>query len=390
MERHIIHVDMDAFFASVEQRERPELKGLPVAVGGMPEIRGVVAAASYEARRFGIHSAIPMAAALRLCPELVVVPPRHRLYQQVSKEIMEIFLRFTPILEQISVDEAFLDVTGSLELFGSPENIGRAIQKTVEEEQHLSASVGIGPNKFIAKLASEFKKPHGFTMVAPSQVDSFLAPLPVSALWGVGEKTAEKLKRMGVRLVSDLRCFSQGQLTAAFGKNGSDLYKLCRGQDDRPVETQSMVKSIGREITFSRDLTDLTALKGRLSILSDQVGLRLRRSGKRFRTVTLKIRYADWQTITRSQTLPEATDLSAVIYRTALSVFRNELPLKQPVRLIGVAVSHLEEGGFRQTAFFTSEEKEVKISRVSDEIKEKFGEGILSRGTALYAKDKIK
>jgi len=385
--RWIIHIDMDAFFAAVEILDHPELAGLPVVVGGRAEERGVVAAASYEARRYGIRSAMPMATARLRCPQLVVLPPRHRLYSQVSQRIMAIFGRYTPLVEQVSVDEAFLDVTASLGLFGSAAAIGREIQSAIELEENLSASVGIGPNKFIAKLASEFRKPHGFTVVLAEEAADFLDPLPVAALWGVGRRTADKLQGMGISRVSQLKALSQAQLTASFGKYGGQLYLLCRGIDDSPVQTGYEAKSLGRETTFARDMGDPRYLIARLSILTDQVGLRLRRSGQCCRTVTLKLRYNDWETISRAQTLPEAADLTQTIYAAALKLLQGEFPLKKDVRLIGVTVSHLQPAATGQQSLFTADPRQEKISRAMDRLKEKFGEDILRPGISLYARD---
>ncbi len=306
MTRAILHVDMDAFFASVEARERPELRGRPLIVGGTPQGRGVVAAASYEARRFGVHSAMPTATALRLCPKAVVLPPRHGLYSQVSRQIHAVFERYTPQIEPLSLDEAFLDVTGSLRLFGSAETIGREIKREIREELDLVASVGVAPNKFLAKLASDMNKPDGFFQFIPDRIAESLDPLPVTRLWGVGPASARQLERLGIRTVGQLRHYSRQLIARHLGRGGEHLWELAHGIDERPVISEQEAKSVSNETTFANDIDDPASLRGWLSELAEQVGWRLRRQQLAGRTVTIKVRFKDFTTVTRSLSLPES------------------------------------------------------------------------------------
>lgn len=377
----IIHVDMDAFFASVEQRDNPQLRGRPVAVGGRPDRRGVVAAASYEARRFGVRSAMAMATAVKLCPGLVVVPANHKRYKEVSGAVMEIFRSYTPVVEPLSLDEAFLDVTGSEKLFGSPEVIGAEIQRRIKEELQLSASVGIGPNKFIAKLASDYKKPGGFTGVPPEKVLDFLAPLPVEKMWGTGGKTAEKLKHIGVMTIGQLRELSAGFLEETFGKYGRVLYDFARGEDARPVEPYREAKSVGKEITFPEDVWDLEELRQTLRALAEKVGRSLRRQNIKCGSVTLKIKYPDRQLVTRTERLPEPTNLTGTIYETAGRLLDKHC--KPPVRLIGVTCARLT--GERLITLFQDEKqvKEEKITAALDKLKDRYGEEVVKVASLL-------
>jgi len=386
MKRFIIHVDMDAFFASVEQRDNSALKGKPVAVGGRPENRGVVAAASYEARKFGVRSAMAMGLALQKCPDLVIVPPDHEKYRLLSETIMGILYRYTPLVEQISIDEAFLDVSGSLGLFGSVEDIGRKIQETILAETGLTASVGIGPNKFVAKLASDYGKPHGFTVVTNEEMQQFLDPLPVSRLWGVGEKTAKILKGIGLLCVKDVKRLSLEHLEGLLGKQGRQIFFLSRGIDERPVISEYTAKSIGKETTFSQDISDTGFLLSVANRLVEDVGLRLRKTEKQCRTVNLKLRFDDWETITRSYTLKNPTDLTGEIYKNISRLLRKEFPLKKAVRLIGISVSHLCPGMTQQLLLFDHKaEKEAEIAKITDALKGKYGKNVVQRGRALLS-----
>ena len=341
-ERKILHVDMDAFYASVEQRDRPELRGKPVIVGGRPEERGVVAAASYEARRYGIHSAMPTARALRLCPQAVLLKPRMGYYRRISQRIREIFRSYTPLVEPLSLDEAFLDVTGSERLFGPAEEIGQEIQKRIFQELGLMCSVGVGPNKFLAKLASAHKKPNGFTVIRPEDVERFLWDLPVEKLWGVGPATARKLRAMGLQTVGDLRRVPQEELARRFGRWGLRLWERARGRDDRPVVPEREPKSLSRETTFPRDVYDDRALERVLARLVREVVEDLRGEERRARTVQIKVRFADFTTITRQRTLPEPTDSLRAIQEAARRLLRERVERKgRGVRLLGVGVSNL-------------------------------------------------
>jgi DNA polymerase-4 len=338
---HILHVDMDAFFASVEIRARPELRGLPVLVGGT-QGRGVVAAASYAARVFGVHSAMSMGLALRLCPQAVVISPRHGAYSEVSAAVMKIFSEVTPHVEPLSLDEAFLDVTGAIGLFGRPADIARHIRRRVAAEQQLTCSVGIAPTKSVAKLASGSCKPDGLRVVSRAGVLDFLHPLPVTALWGVGARTAEPLRRLGIRTVGELAVTPIDQLRRAVGvATAEHLHSLANARDDRTVTARAPEKSISTDRTLSRDLLTEDEIARELLRGATEVAERLRHAGRRARTVGIKIRFADFNTITRVRTLAEPTDSSAQIYAEALALYRS-LKLDQPrVRLVGVKAENL-------------------------------------------------
>ncbi|MBF7083028.1 DNA polymerase IV [Desulfallas sp. Bu1-1] len=378
---HIIHIDMDAFFASVEQRDNPELRGKPVAVGGKPEHRGVVAAASYEARKFGVRSAMPMATAIKLCPGLIVAPANHKKYREVSSSVMDIFHYYTPLVEPLSLDEAFLDVAGSERLFGSPVEIGAEIQRRIKNELQLSASVGIGPNKFIAKLASGYKKPGGFTVIPQEKVLDFLSPLPVEKMWGIGDKTAESLKRMGIKTIGQLRALPLKLLEEKFGKHGKLMCDFARGEDPRPVEPQREVKSMGKEVTFAGDVANLEELRQTLRELAEKVARRLRRENLKSGSVTLKIKYPDLRLITRTENLPEPTNLAGVIYRTASRLLDKHC--KPPVRLIGITCGKLT--GERYIALFRDEKlvNEEKITLALDKLRDRYGEDVVKVASLL-------
>jgi DNA polymerase-4 len=382
--RNIIHVDMDAFFAAVEQRDNPSLKGKPVIVGGRPDSRGVVATSSYEARRFGIHSAMPINEAWRRCPHGVFLPVNMAKYQEVSKQIHTIFLDYTPLVEPLSLDEAFLDVTDSTKLFGSAEKIACALKKRIRQQLNLTASVGVAGNKFLAKLASDLEKPDGFVIIDPNKVQQFLDPLSVTRIWGVGRKTAEQLFEINIHTIKDLRSLDEKTLNGLFGVLGRRLYELARGIDNRPVESISQAKSIGREITFEEDIANRESLETVLLKLALDVARRLRRKQLKARTITLKIRYPDFRTFSRSRTLAEAIDLDDIIYRQSLTLL-SEIPLKSPVRLLGITLSNFISQEVVQPSLFEesqNREKEV-LTRVIDEVNEKFGKDIVTRARLL-------
>lgn len=384
----IIHCDMDAFFASVEQRDNPALRGKPVAVGGSARQRGVISAASYEARAYGVRSAMPTFKALQLCPELVLVPPDHAKYVRVSRQIMDIFLHYTPLVEPLSLDEAFLDVRGSEGLFGPAETIGREIQRRIREELDLTASVGIGPNKFLAKLASGHRKPCGFTAISAEEALDFLAPLPVSRLWGTGARTAEKLHRMGVRTIGDLRRLPLETLERSFGKYGVTLYQLARGIDDREVEPYHEAKSIGKEVTFASDVYSLDELHRTLRELAEKVGRRLRKRGLKCGSVVLKLKYPDFRLVTRSQALSEPTDLTSVIFGAAEELLRRHCV--PPVRLLGLTCGRLTR--VNQAVLFPDEKavKEARVTKALDALKDKYGEDVVRVARLLNRGDKRK
>lgn len=377
-QRTILHVDMDAFFAAVEQRDNPNLRGKPVAVGGSAESRGVVAAASYEARRYGIRSAMPSAEAQQRCPQLILVAPDHTKYRRVSEQIMALLAEYTPLVEQVSVDEAFLDVSGSLRLHGGAVQIGQQIRQRISQDFQLTASVGIGPNKFVAKLASEQAKPDGLLAIEPGQVCEFLAPLPVAALWGVGETTAGKLRQLGFATIGQLQQCDAAELVAQFGKHGRRLAQLARGQDDSPIQTDRDRKSVSHEQTFAEDTKDRQFLRGKLLELSEQVGHRLRSDQFKGRTVTLKLRFSDFHTITRSTTLTESTNSDQQIYRSAGALLAAVNLAQRKVRLVGVAVSNLDTGEQPQLLVPPSS-RESEVDKAMDAVRERFGTDSVQR-----------
>lgn len=375
-ESNILHVDMDAFFASVELRDRPELKGLPVVVGHSGG-RGVVTSATYEARKFGIHAAMSMTEALRRCPKAIFIEPNHEKYSEVSEKLQEIYLSFTPLVEPLSVDEAFLDVSGSRKLLGTPIEIGKKLREKVFQEENITCSVGIAPTKFVAKLASTRAKPDGLLVVSPKEVIAFLHPLPVGALWGVGGKTEEVLKRLGLFKVSDIANLPLKTLKRALGEAIAEhLYELSWGKDERSVETSEPEKSVGNEETFSKDLDQAEDILREILRLSEKVASRLRQAGLMGRTITLKVRFSNFSTITRSKTLLDPTDVAKEIYEVAKGLFEG-LNLDQVrVRLVGVRVEKLieEESANRQLLLGENDKGWREIDKASDKANARFGE----------------
>jgi DNA polymerase-4 len=380
----ILHVDMDAFYASVESRDRPELAGLPVVVGGNPEGRGVVAAASYEARAYGVHSAMPAATARRLCPHAVFVRPRMDYYAQVSSQIRDIFARYTPLIEPLSLDEAFLDVTASEKLFGSARAIAERIKADIAAELALVASVGMAPNKFLAKLASDLEKPDGLVEVNPGAEQAFLDPLPIGRLWGVGRVAEATLKALGVRTVGDLRRIRPAVLRARFGRAGEHLWQLAHGVDERPVVTDREARSISHETTFATDIHAPEVLRAWLRELTAQVASRLRRHGLQARTVYIKVRYSDFRTVTREHTRVEPTHLTRDLWQEAQGLLAGTLHEgPRPVRLLGMGVSALSSTQPEQGRLFGqgARERQDQIDSTIDRINARFGESALHRGT---------
>ncbi|MGH8975504.1 MAG: DNA polymerase IV [Acidimicrobiia bacterium] len=379
MSRVILHVDLDAFYASVEVLDNPALAGRPVLVGGTGP-RGVVAAASYEARRFGIHSAMPMARARRLCPQAVILPPRFDTYHAKSAEVQAIFRSFTPLVEPIALDEAFLDVTGAARLFGTGVEIGSAIRARVRSETGLTASVGVATTKLMAKLASEAAKPDGLRAVEAGTELAFLHPLPLRSLWGVGPATEKRLARFGVSTIGDLAAVPEESLVDALGRaQGHLLHALAWGRDERPVEPDRETKSVSAEETFPRDVYDPEALRAEARRLAERVGERLVEHGLAGRTVTVKVRYPDFRTITRSATAPEPTSAGADVARAADELLaRAELHLG--VRLLGVSVSNLVSAPARQ---LTLDEAGADggVQRAVEGVRSRFGEDALVLGT---------
>lgn len=396
----ILHIDMDAFYASVEEREKPELKGQPLIVGGRPEGRGVVAAANYAARKFGVRSAMPSARAVRLCPDLTILSPRGDLYSQVSRQIREIFRRYTPLIEPLSLDEAFLDVSGSEMLYGATEAIGRRIKEEIKSELRLIASVGVAPNKFLAKLASDHEKPDGFTVIHQDQVQMFLDPLPVGRIWGVGRSAERRLLQMGITTVKDMRKKTSELLEQEFGSIGNRLWQLSHGIDDRRVVTDSETKSISHETTFDADITNLETLESVALSLTEGVCFRLRDAGLMAKTVNLKIRYHDFSTVNRSKTLDNYTNGTIDIWNTLRQLILDLLANRSfSVRLVGAGVSNfgenhcIETDSAGQVDLFTDlleknvsgrdEQRQGQLDRLSDEIRRKYGKKSIRRGKSL-------
>ncbi len=386
----ILHVDMDAYYASVEERDRPELVGLPLIVGGSRTGRGVVAAANYVARKYGIRSAMPAAKAFRLCPQLISVSPRMQHYSTISQQIREIFFRFTPLVEPLSLDEAFLDVTGCQALFGTGPEIARKIKSAIFDETGLIASVGVAPNKFLAKIASDLQKPDGLVIVDPNRIEDFLNPLPVGRMWGVGKVTGTILDSMGVETIGDLRRVDPEILNQCFGSQGIHFHKLSQGIDNRKVIPDREAKSISHERTFETDITDRQALRAWTLELSDLVARRLRQHSLKGRTIQLKIRFSDFRTITRSYSLPEATNATDVIWKIAAELLDAAIPEQHSgIRLLGVGVHQFERKKKVQLSLFAcdavsdSDKKQQRLDSVADEIKDKFGLASLSRGSGI-------
>ncbi|HBE67353.1 MAG TPA: DNA polymerase IV [Planctomycetaceae bacterium] len=377
----ILHVDMDAFYASVEQRDHPELRGLPIIVGGSPNGRGVVSAASYEARKFGVHSAMPTRQALKICPDAIVVRTRMQTYVEVSKQIRKIFADYTPVIEPLSLDEAFLDTSGTEHLFGGPVEIGHLIQDRIREELELIASVGIAENKFLAKLASDLEKPAGFTFIDPGKVIETLAPLKVEKLWGVGKRSVERLAAAKLFRCSDLQSLTLEAAQVLIGeKFGSHLWHLARGIDNRSVNSNRKAKSVSRERTFRQDISDWEYIQNRLLELCESVGATLRSKKLKGRTVNLKLRFADFRTITRSATLTEPISTTQVIWETANKLLSKEMPgAGKAVRLVGIGLTNFEAAGPRQLMLFDVQSVNCDIEKTGDNAGARPGKGAGAR-----------
>lgn len=387
----ILHIDMDAFFAAVEVHDHPELKGLPVVIGAPPDKRGVVSTCSYEARKFGIHSAMPSRTAFQRCPKAIFLPPNMKRYHEVSQQIMEIFRSFTPLVEPLSCDEAFLDVTGAHYLFGDGPTIAKKIKAAVKEKTGLTCSVGVAPNMFLAKIASDLNKPDGLTIVPdpPEQIAAFLAPLPVKRMWGAGKKTQSIFETHRIRTIGDLQTVDPAKLAAWVGENSAAFFRqLAFGIDERALEMESEEKSISNEITFDEDERNVKEVEAALLDLSDKVGARLRRAGFYAATAQIKVRWKDFSTITRQRRLDPPCCDDITLRETALELLRKET-LHSPVRLIGFGVSNLRDTpDAPQLDLFQSLEKRTstrreQLSRATDAIREKFGRKSIRRGSSL-------
>ena len=384
--RTILHADLDAFFASVEQLDNPALRGLPVLVGGRSG-RGVVAAASYEARTFGCRSAMPMSRALSLCPHAMVVPPRFERYSELSHRFMDILGRYSPLVEALSVDEAFVDVTGSRLLHGDGPAIARAVRAATRAELGLAVSVGVGPNKFVAKLASDMDKPDGLTVApdAPDALAAWLQPLGIERMWGVGPKSLPHFHAAGIRTFGDLQRADPDRLRASLGVHALGMRERALGRDDRPVETEHERKGVGHETTFDEDVTDPESVVDVLHGLTESACRRLRASEGTTRRITVKIRFGDFETITRSCTLDAETDSTLAVLAAAKDLFRRwAMRDFVPVRLVGVRLERTEAGEEAPASLFADaqDERHRTVDRVADAIERRFGKGIIGRGRA--------
>jgi DNA polymerase-4 len=339
--KKIIHIDMDAFYASIEQRDNPALKGRPIAVGGSPEGRGgVVATASYEARKYGVRSAMPSKQAAQLCPDLIFIAPRFEVYKAVSQHLREIFRRYTDLIEPLSLDEAYLDVTTDKLNIGAAIDIAAQIRQAIKDELQLTASAGVSINKFVAKIASDLDKPDGLTFIGPSRVEAFMETLPVEKFHGVGKVTAEKMKGLGLHTGADLKKLTEADLKKYFGKSGAFFYKIVRGIDEREVQPHRETKSVGAEDTFPFDLTSVEDMQDELLKITRTLNNRLMRTGLKGRTVTLKIKYHDFKLVTRSHSFPEPVDDKEVIYKTACDLLFATVPGNKKIRLLGISMSN--------------------------------------------------
>ena len=391
--RKILHLDLDAFFCAVEELQDPALRGLPFAVGGKPDQRGVVSSCSYAARRFGVRSALPMSQAVRLCPNLLIRPPQFKAYHAASEQVMTRLHNLTPFVEQISIDEAFLDVTM---LADGAEVIARRLQAQINTELGLPCSLGVASNKLVAKIANNIGKdragkdaPPNAIMVIPNGTEAeFLAPLGTRELWGVGPKTAEQLAKLGMKTIGDIARYPENRLIRQFGKHGEELAQRSKGIDTRPVETEGETKSVSKETTFTHDLQDAEVLKRTLRTLSDGVGRQLRKNGLSGTTVKIKLRWSDFTTLTRQVTLAHPTQHDNEIYEAALDLFSRTWLNGRAVRLLGVGVSSFEGGAF-QTGLWDAPlpKQDTRLESVLDTLRDRFGENVVKRGSDLLAED---
>lgn len=393
MSRTILHIDLDAFYCAVEEVRNPELRGKPFAVGGKPQERGVVASCSYAARRMGVRSAMPMGKALRLSPGLIIVPMRHHLYSEVSRQVMDILHQLTPLVEQISIDEAFLDIS---DVPGPAETIARTLQSRIRDELNLPCSIGIASNKLLSKIATEVGKalrlremrsaqresapPNALTVVPSGEEAAFLAPLPADMLWGVGPKTAARLTELGIYTIGDLAKWPEAELTRMFGENGRDLARHSKGIDDRPIVTEHETKSISQEITYSKDVRDDAILHKTIHEMSAEVGKQLRRNNLAGKTIKLKLRWPDFRTLTRQTTLNSPTDQDEEIERVALELLRSVRKPFEAVRLIGVGVTGLGQPVRQLGLWDTDPERGHKLQQAVDDLREKYGKNIIQQG----------
>ena len=387
-QRYIVHMDMDAFFAAVEQRDNPGLRGRPVIVGADPKGgrgRGVVSTCSYEARKFGIHSAMPISIAYQKCPHAIFLPVDMGKYSRISKEIHSILYDFTPEIEPVSIDEAFLDISGSYHLFGTPRQACLLIKSKIKNKTGLIASVGLAPTKMAAKIASDLGKPDGLVEVTKERLLDFLRPLDVGKIWGLGEKTKAVLNNRGIKTIGELAKTEVKELIDIFAKFGAELWQLANGIDERAVQAEAKAKSISNEITFEKDTLDRDIIEGALMSLCEKVSGRLRHEGLKGRTVTLKIRLRGFLTYTRAVTINTSTNFADAIYRHIKQLYENFDTKGRSIRLVGLKVSGLFPLGFRDSLFLEdADEKKEEVHRAVDKIKEKFGETAIRRARSRY------
>ena len=387
MSRRILHLDMDAFFAAVEQLDFPQYRGKPVIVGADPKGgagRGVVATASYEARKYGVHSALPISLAYQRCPHAVYLRGRYERYSEISRQLIATLNEFTPVIEKISIDEAFLDITKSLALFGSAEKIGHQIKKRIYDDLGLVASIGIAPNKFLAKVASDLEKPDGFVVVKEGEEKEFLKSLPISRLWGVGKKTEAALQQMDIETIGQIAHMPEQDLSRRFGKWGSALWRLANGIDPRSVKPWETQKSISQETTFDEDTGDEEAIHKTLLGLAESLSRLMRKSKLKGRTVTLKIRLEDFSTFTRSKTLSDFVDSTQILKGVAIGLYKKFNKKNMKVRLLGIGVSQLNSVSGEQLGLFEQEAPlDAKMTKLLDSLQDKYGEGAVKRASLL-------
>ncbi len=387
--RYIVHADMDAFFAAIEERDNPALRGKPVIVGADPKKgagRGVVSTCSYEARTYGIHSAMPISIAFRKCPHGIFLPVDMNKYSKVSHQVYDILYAFTPDIEPVSIDEAFLDITGSHQLFNGPLNTAKAIKDTIRNKLGITVSIGLAPTKTAAKIASDMNKPDGLTIVGRDKICDFLWPLDVAKMWGVGPKTKNTLNNIGIKTIGDLARFNKWKLVEMFGAAGKELWELSMGLDERDVETSSVEKSVSNEITFEKDTRNRELIGSSLMSLCEKVSFRLRQYGWKGKAITLKIRFENFSTHTRQVSLYKSTNFVNVLYNNANKLYAGFAGNKK-VRLIGVKVSKLVPAGLQETIFAEKDEESLeKIHKVTDRIKSKFGVGSICRASTKARK----
>ena len=387
MSRRILHLDMDAFFAAVEQLDFPQYRGKPVIVGADPKGgagRGVVATASYEARKYGVHSALPISLAYQRCPHAVYLRGRYERYSEISRQLIATLNEFTPVIEKISIDEAFLDITKSLALFGSAEKIGYQIKKRIYDDLGLVASIGIAPNKFLAKVASDLEKPDGFVVVKEGEEKEFLKSLPISRLWGVGKKTEAALKQMDIETIGQIAHMPEQDLSRRFGKWGSALWRLANGIDHRSVKPWETKKSISQETTFDEDTDDEEVIHKTLLGLAESLSRLMRKSNLKGRTVTLKIRLEDFSTFTRSKTLSDFVDSTQILKGVAIGLYKKFNQKNMKVRLLAIGVSQLNSVSGEQLGLFEQEAPlDAKMTKLLDSLQDKYGEGAVKRAALL-------